>query len=45
MKENKEKYIKKNELISKLINEFPKDIPALDNKSVLVNVNSDGCWR
>jgi hypothetical protein len=40
IKENKEKKIINEELISKLIKEVPKDIPALDKRSVLVNVNS-----
>ena len=42
MKENNEKKIKKEEEISKLIKAFPKDIAALDKRSVLAKVNSQG---
>ena len=42
MKENNEKKIKKEDEISKLIKAFPKDIAALDKRSVLANVNSQG---
>ena len=42
MKENNEKKIKKEDEISKLIKAFPKDIAALDKRSVLANVNSMG---
>ena len=42
MKENNEKKIKKEDEISKLIKAFPKDIAALDKRSVLANVNSIG---
>ena len=42
MKENNENNIVNEEDISKLIKAFPKDIAALDNKSVLVKVNSQG---
>ena len=40
MKENNEKKIKKEDEISKLIKAFPKDIAALDKRSVLAKVNS-----
>ena len=42
MKENKEKKILWEEAISKLIKAFPKDIAALDKRSVLAKVNSQG---
>ena len=42
MKENNEKKIKNEDEISKLIKAFPKDIAALDKRSVLANVNSMG---
>ena len=32
-------------LISKLINVFPKDIPPLERRSVLVKLNSEGSGR
>ena len=41
-KENKEKRIKNEDEISKLIKAFPKDIAALDKRSVLAKVNSQG---
>jgi hypothetical protein len=42
MKENNEKKIINEEEISKLIKAFPKDIAALDKRSVLAKVNSQG---
>ena len=45
MKENNEKKIKKEDEISKLIKAFPKDIAALDKRSVLAKVNSQGSGR
>ena len=39
MKENNENKIKKEDEISKLIKAFPKDIAALDKRSVLAKVN------
>ena len=42
MKENNEKKIKNDDEISKLIKAFPKDIAALDKRSVLAKVNSQG---
>ena len=42
MKENNEKKINNEHEISKLIKAFPKDIAALDNRSVLAKVNSQG---
>ena len=42
MKENNEKKIKYCDEISKLIKAFPKDIAALDKRSVLAKVNSQG---
>ena len=45
MKENNEKKIKKEDEISKLIKAFPKDIAALDRRSVLAKVNSQGSVR
>ena len=40
MKENNEKKIIKEDEICKLIKAFPKDIAALDKRSVLAKVNS-----
>ena len=45
MKENNEKKIHNEEEISKLVKAFPKDIAALDKRSVLANVNSQGSGR
>jgi hypothetical protein len=45
MKENNEKEIKNCNEISKLIKAFPKDIAALDKRSVLAKVNSQGSGR
>ena len=45
MKENNEKKIKNEDEISKLIKAFPKDIAALDKRSVLAKVNSQGSGR
>ena len=45
MKENNEKKIKNCNEISKLIKAFPKDIAALDKRSVLAKVNSEGSGR
>ena len=45
MKENNEKKIKNCDEISKLINAFPKDIAALDKRSVFEKVNSQGSVR
>ena len=42
MKDNNEKKIKNCDEISKLIKAFPKDIAALDKRSVLAKVNSKG---
>jgi hypothetical protein len=42
MKENNEKKIKKEDEISKLIKAPPKDTAALDKRSVLAKVNSQG---
>jgi hypothetical protein len=42
MKENNEKKIKNCDEISKLIKAFPKDIAALDKRSVLPKVSSQG---
>merc|ERR1712085_212955 len=42
MKENNEKKGKNEDEISKLIKAFPKDIAALDKRSVLAKVNSQG---
>jgi hypothetical protein len=42
MKENNEKKINNEHEISKLIKPFPKDIAALDKRSVLAKVNSQG---
>ena len=45
MKENNEKKINNCDEISKLIKAFPKDIAALDKRSVLANVSSKGSGR
>ena len=45
MKENNEKKIINCDEISKLIKEFPKDIAALDKRSVLAKLNSQGSGR
>ena len=45
VKENNEKKIKNCNEISKLIKAFPKDIAALDKRSVLAKVNSQGSGR
>ena len=45
MKENNENKIKKEDEISKLIKAFPKDIAALDKRSVFEKVNSEGSGR
>ena len=45
MNENNEKKIINSDEISKLINAFPKDIAALDKRSVLAKVNSHGSGR
>ena len=45
MKENNEKKMKNEDEISKLIKAFPKDIAALDKRSVLAKVNSKGSGR
>ena len=45
MKENNEKKMKNEDEISKLIKAFPKDIAALDKRSVLAKVNSQGSLR
>ena len=45
MKENNEKKIIKEDEICKLIKAFPKDIAALDKRSVLAKVNSQGSGR
>ena len=42
MKDNNEKKIMNCDEISKLIKAFPKDIAALDKRSVLAKVNSKG---
>ena len=42
MKENNEKKMRDDKEISKLIKAFPKDIAALDKRSVLAKVNSQG---
>ena len=42
MKENNENNNKKEDEISKLIKAFPKDTAALDKRSVLAKVNSQG---
>ena len=45
MKENHENKILNVDPISKLIKTFPKDIAALDKRSVLAKVNSQGSGR
>ena len=45
MKENNEKKMANCDEISKLIKAFPKDIAALDKRSVLAKVNSQGSGR
>ena len=45
MKENNEKKMRDDKEISKLIKAFPKDIAALDKRSVLAKVNSQGSGR
>ena len=45
MKENNEKKMENCDEISKLIKAFPKDIAALDKRSVLAKVNSQGSGR
>ena len=45
MKEINEKKMKNEDEISKLIKAFPKDIAALDKRSVLPKVNSQGSGR
>ena len=45
MNENNEKKIINSDEISKLINAFPKDIAALDKRSVFAKVNSQGSGR
>jgi hypothetical protein len=45
MKENNENKIQKEDEISKLIKAFPKDIAALDKRSVLAKVNSQGSGK
>ena len=45
IKENDEKKIKNCDEISKLIKVFPKDIAALDKRSVLAKVSSQGSGR
>ena len=45
MKENNVKKIKYEDVISKDIKVFPKDIAALDKRSVLVKVNWQGSGR
>ena len=45
MKENNEKKMANAAAISKLIKAFPKDIAALDKRSVLAKVNSQGSGR
>ena len=45
MNENNEKKIINCDEISKLIKAFPKDIAALDKRSVLAKVNSQGSGR
>jgi len=42
MKENNEKKMNNEDEISKLIKAFPKDIAALDKRSVFAKVNSQG---
>ena len=45
MIENNEKKMENCDDISKLIKAFPKDIAALDKRSVLAKVNSQGSGR
>ena len=45
IKENEEKKIKNCDEISKLAKVFPKDIAALDKRSVLAKVSSQGSGR
>ena len=45
MKENNEKKVKNSKENSKLIKAFPKHIAALDKRSVLAKVNSQGSGR
>ena len=45
MRENNEKIMKYNNVISKLIKEFPKFIAAFDKRSVLAKVNWQGSGR
>ena len=45
MKEKRQKKITNCDEISKLIKAFPKDIAALDKRSVLAKVNSQGSGR
>ena len=45
MKENNENKILDEQEISKLIKAFPKDIAALDKRSVTAKVNSQGSGR
>ena len=45
IRENKEKIIKYKIVISRLIKEFPKFIAALDKRSVLAKVNSQGSGK
>ena len=45
MKENNEKKMKDEDEISKLIKAFPKDIAALDKRSVLAKDNSQGSFK
>lgn len=45
IRENNEKRIKYNDVISKLIKEFPKFIAAFDKRSVLAKVNWQGSGR
>ena len=45
LKENNEKKINNEHEISKLIKAFPKDIAALDKRSVLAKVSSQGSGR
>ena len=45
MKENNEKKINNCDEIYKLIKAFPKDIAALDKRSVLAKVNSQGSGK
>ena len=45
IKENNEKKMKYSDEISKLMKAFPKDIAALDKRSVLAKVNWQGSGR